>query len=92
MTATVYLPGDYFTVGLVVESWQRPGTNRGFLEVARGQLWERVAEAAPAPVAHLTHETWSWGCTVPTSERENGDGLDAYAVCPVCEPVEVGSR
>lgn len=31
------------------------------------------------------HNTWSWGCTVPVAQRPNGDALDAYAVCPVCE-------
>lgn len=31
------------------------------------------------------HNTWSWGCAVPTSERRNGDGLDASAICPTCE-------
>jgi len=33
----------------------------------------------------VQHNTWSWECTVPTAERENGDALDAYAVCPICE-------
>lgn len=37
----------------------------------------------------LAHNTWSWGCKVPTDQRENGDALDATAVCPVCERSEV---
>lgn len=32
------------------------------------------------------HNTWSWGCAVPTDERANGDALDALAVCSICEP------
>lgn len=39
--------------------------------------------------AAVKHDTWSWGCKVPTDERPNGDALDALAVCPVCEPTPV---
>jgi len=45
--APVYVPGDAFTVGLVRDSWQRPGVNRSIRFSYPGQLWERVAENDP---------------------------------------------
>lgn len=31
------------------------------------------------------HDTWAWGCEIPSEERPNGDARDIFATCPVCE-------
>ncbi|CAH0258353.1 hypothetical protein [Microbacterium sp. Bi128] len=53
--------------------------------------WVRMLDARTLPPGGVEHDTWSWGCKVPKEDRQNGDGLDAHAVCPVCEPAAKGA-
>lgn len=73
-------------------------TSSGDAYLMKSAISEHLAEAAQQvdfPISAMTtwddlavlgHNTWSWGCKVPTAQRANGDGLDAYARCPICEP------
>lgn len=48
---------------------------------------DRYGDTGPSCELIQMHNTWSMDCVVPTADRPNGDGRDASAICPTCEPL-----